>query len=248
MTVLVAIPYYRNAEYIDAAIESVLAQSYRVIVCLVGCDGDAVESVPIGPQGGPAVRVVTFPTNEGAPLTQQAMLLGSPFEWYAPMGADDWLDPEYIERLLSLGTKANASGEIWHNDTEQSLVHDRTHTEFGVFDADLLRSVGGYGIDRRCGQDTLLYEDILPHVCPVTYLDVPNYHKRLHPGSLTADPATGYGSAYRAEVVTHNHEVRAYCESFGWDPVMIRTYRDRLAASFSDVLGARVAMVREALA
>jgi glycosyltransferase involved in cell wall biosynthesis len=248
MTVLVAIPYYRNAEYIGQAVASALNQSYADMRILVACDGEPLEDSEDWVAMAPFVRTVTFPTNEGAPLTQQAMLLGSPFEWYAPMGADDWLDPEYIERLLSLGTKANASGEIWHNDTEQSLVHDRAHTEFGVFDADLLRSVGGYGIDRRCGQDTLLYEDILPHVYPVTYLDVPNYHKRLHPGSLTADPATGYGSAYRAEVVTHNHEVRAYCESFGWDPVMIRTYRDRLAASLLDVLGARVAMVREALA
>ena len=251
MTVLVAIPYYRDPEYIADAVTSVLRQTYQDLVCLVACDGempDAAKGQPF--EAGDRLRVVWFPDNRGAPFTQQAMLYGSHHEWYAPMGADDWLDPEYIERLLSLGTSANASGEIWHNDYEQSLVHDRAHTEFGVFNADLLRSVGGYGIDRRCGQDTLLFEDILPHVSPIAYLDEPHYHKRLHAGSLTASPETGYGSPYRTEVVAHNRDVATRCAyPLGWDPVMVRNYRASLVSPEDRaVLAERVELVKAALA
>jgi len=248
MTVLVAIPYFSAREYVKDAVDSVARQTYKDIVILIAGDGEEPppRSWPYLPDN---LRVVTFPDNRGAPFTQQAMLYGSHHEWYAPMGADDWLDPEYIERLLSLGTPANASGEIWHNDYEQSLVHDRAHTEFGVFNADLLRSVGGYGIDRRCGQDTLLFEDILPHVSPIAYLDEPRYHKRLHAGSLTASPETGYGSAYRTEVVAHNRDVATHCYPLGWDPVMVRNYRASLVSPEDRaVLAERVELVKAALA
>ena len=246
MTVLVAIPYYHAAEWIGDAVRSVLAQTHKDTVALVACDGD---TPPEGLGESPNLRVVVFPTNEGAPMTQQAMLLGSHHRWYAPMGADDWLEPEYLERLLSLGTSANASGELWHNDTGQSLVHDRAHTEFGVFDAGLLRSIGGYAVTMRCGQDTLLYEDILPHVARVSYLDAPLYHKRLHADSLTSSPTTGYASPYRASVVDHNREVRAKCEALGWDPTLISTYRDGiLSPERRAILTERVEMVKRALA
>lgn len=245
MTVLVAIPYYGMPEYIWQAVRSVLDQTQRDTIVLVAGDG---ETPPVRDAlGSKHLRIVTFPTNEGAPLTQQAMLFGSPYEWYAPMGADDWLDPEYIERLMSLGTKANASGEIWHNDYEQSLVHDRAHTEFGVFDTELLRSIGGYG-GWRCGQDTLLYEDILPNVSPVAYLDEPHYHKRLHAGSLTSSPETGYASPYRTRMVEHNHAVRARCAEMGWDVERIKLFRDSLLDERQrSVLAERIEMVRAAL-
>lgn len=247
MTVLVAIPYYHDGEWIKDAVDSVARQSYGDVVILVAGDGEEPppRSWPYLPEN---LRTVTFPTNEGVGLTLQAMLLGSRHEWFAPMGADDWIDPEYLERLLSLGGPANASGEIWHNDFEQSLVHDRAHTEFGVFNADLLRSVGGYGV-KRCGQDTLLYEDILPHFTSVRYLDEPHYHKRLHAGSLTSSPETGYGSEYRTNVVWHNKDVTLRCAQMGWDPVMTRTFRDSLVPeNLRPVLAERVELVKAALA
>ena len=106
MTVLVAIPYWTTAApYIDEAVASALAQTERDLVVMVA--GDGVE--PPVTVRDPRLVVVSFPTNEGAPATQQAMLLASPFEWYAPMGADDRLDPDYLEGLLAGSGKARSS-------------------------------------------------------------------------------------------------------------------------------------------
>ena len=82
MTIMVAIPYFSTAEaFIDEAVASVVGQRHDDLICLVA--GDGVE--PPVTLRDPRVRVVTFPTNEGTPATQQAMLLASPFDWYAPM-------------------------------------------------------------------------------------------------------------------------------------------------------------------
>jgi len=245
MTVLVAIPYYRTADYIGVAVEHILRQTYADLVCLVASDGDSKPRLPSDDR----LAVVVFDTNEGAPLTQQAMLLGSPFEWYAPHGSDDWVDPEYLSRLLALGGKANGSAALWeHQGAGEYIVRDFVHAEFGVFQADLLRSVGGYGIDRRCGQDTLLYTDILPHVEPMMWLHEPLYHKRMRADSLTHSPATGMGSAYRDEVVLHNRAVAAACAATDWTPEAIRAAREAFIPDhLRTVLDSRVDLVTKAL-
>lgn len=247
MTVLVAIPYYRCADLIEEAVRSVLAQTYRDLVCIVGGDG---EAPPVHLRDGRLV-VVPFPTNRGAPFTQQAMLHGSPFAWYAPHGADDWTEPDYLERLMALDSPANGTDTLWiHRGKRPPYVyHSQSYAEFGVYSTALLRSVGGYGIDRRCGQDTLLYQQLLPNVQPVVFSSEPRYHKRMRHDSLTHSPRTGHGSAYRREVVAHNRRVAAHCDRLGYrDLARIRTYRASLAGrAFLAELEDRVALVAAAL-
>lgn len=248
MTVLVGIPFGPGCEhFLEEAVDSVLHQSYRDLICLVAGDGAIPPPVTVRDE---RLRVVSFPTNEGAPMTQQAMLLGSPFGWYAAHGADDWTEPDYLERLLALGSVANASAALWHFDeSSEWLVRDRAHVEFGVFDADLLRSVGGYGVQRRCGQDTLLYENILPNVQPIAWSAEPRYHKRIREGSLTHDPATGFGSQYRTETVWFNTDVAQHCAVIGWhDRESIRRFRDAIVPmSLRPILEERVEMVKAVL-
>ena len=250
MTVLVAIPYWTTAApYIDEAVASALAQTERDLVVMVA--GDGVE--PPVTVRDPRLVVVSFPTNEGAPATQQAMLLASPFEWYAPMGADDRLDPDYLEGLLAGSGKARSSWRLYHFDDEREWVKEDfagnpAHTEFGIFDTDTLRSVGGYGVERRCGQDTLLYLGLLPHVTPIDRMPGPRYHKRLHGASLTHDEATGHGSAYRTEVITHNDAVMTTLVNWGFgDLARIRAFREWLARDQADMMLERERLVRMAL-
>lgn len=247
MTILVSVPYFRAGPFIDEAVRNVLAQTYRDLVCLVAGDGE-VPPVTIRDD---RLVVMAFPTNEGAPHTQQAMLMGSPFGWYAAHGADDWTDPEYLERLMALGTEANASRALWlHHETGvERRENDPAYVEFGVFSADLLRAVGGYGVEKRCGMDTLLYEDILPRVAPIAWCDEPAYHKRMRADSLTHAPDTGFGTPYRNGVVAHNAEVRERCAQIGWaDAPAIRAYRASLVPrELRGVLDDRTAAVQAAL-
>ena len=249
MTVLVAIPYFRCEPYIDEAVGHVLAQTYTDLVCLVAGDGE----VPVTKHRDDRLVLCAWHVNRGAPFTQQAMLLGSPFAWYAPHGADDWADPEYLERLMLRGAPAVGSRSLWFHYDDGTTVrrdNDPAYVEFGVFSRDLLRSVGGYGVDRVCGQDTLLFEQLVPHLVPMAWSDEPGYHKRMRDGSLTHNPDTGFGSAYRQEVVWHNAEVAAMCARIGFDDVAtIRTYRETLVPiGLRDELQDRADDVARALA
>lgn len=251
MTTLIAIPYWTTAApYIDEAVASALAQTERDLVVMVA--GDGVE--PPLTVRDPRLVSVAFPTNEGAPATQQAMLQASPFRWYAPMGADDRIAPEYIASLLALGARANATHVLWHfNEHETWRVHDSdgnpAHTEFGVFDTELLRSLGGYGADRRVGQDTLLYLQLLPHVTPISWLEQPLYFKRIHEASLTHAPETTFGSPIRNEVFEHNAVVADTIARWGFgDLARVRQFREwLLGPAMREVMEQRVAMVRDAL-
>lgn len=223
--ILVAMPYWRAADYIHEAVTSIMAQTYRDFVCLVAGDGDT----PYVNVRDNRLRIIDFPTNEGAPMTQQAMLLGSPHEWYAPFGADDWADPDYLAKLMALDGDARGSRVVWlHRDNGVGArLASTAWVEFGVFRAGLLRSVGGYGVDRRCGQDTLLYENVLPLVAEVAWQTSPAYHKRLHAGSLTQSKETGFHSPYRNEVIHHNRKVAERCGNLR-NAERIREYRDTL--------------------
>ena len=247
MTVLVAIPYWRASEYIEQAVDGVLAQSHSDLVCLVCGDGEE----PKVRRADSRLVVLTFPTNLGAPATQQAMLLGSPFSHYAAHGADDWTDPKYLAGLIDRSAVATGSRALWHEypDAHQLVTGDRAYVEFGCFSTDLLRMVGGYGLDRCCGQDTLLYADLLPHFAEIAWSDEPLYHKRIRAGSLTTNPGTGFGSAYRSEVFVHNRDVSSHCASLQWDANRVRAYRETLVpASLREPMAERVEMVRSALA
>jgi hypothetical protein len=228
VTVLVAIPSFGvPGALVDAAVRHALAQRHADVVVLVAGDGQAP---PVTVRDDRLV-VGTFPVHRGAPFTQQAMLLGSPFEWYAPHGADDWTAPAHLSRLLSLKADAAGSSVIWFHQPPAAprlLRSPRTWIEFGVFRTELLRSVGGYAAHEPCGQDSVL-TSILLGSSGVALSRVPTYHKRFRADSLTHDPATRQGSPVRLGVRARNRSVLERCAAIGWrDRDGIRAYRDGL--------------------
>lgn len=247
MTVLVAIPYYQCADYIEQAVQSVLAQTHTDLVCLVVGDGDTPPEIA---SNDSRLRVVSFTDNYGAPFTQQSMLLASPYEKFAPMGADDWLEPDHLASLPArFGQSRISSLWVHDRDGKQKKVKDRAYAEIGVFNTELLRSVGGYDITQRCGQDTLLYDDILLSFTTAAYSTNPTYHRRMRAGSLTDHPETNFKSAYRKSVFAHNARVKARCQSLGWKNLdRIRKYRDGLVpVPLRTALRQRVEVIQEVL-
>lgn len=248
MTVLIAIPHYGVPEVLlTRAVKRALRQTHSDTVVLVAGDG---QQPPLNIRH-PRLVVGTFPTNRGAPCTQQAMLLGSPFRWYAPHGADDFTDPDHVSRLLATRSRAAGSSRVWWHEPRkppQVLRSRRTWIEFGLFDTALLRSVGGYGAQEPCGQDSLL-SLILLQTSGVRLTTHPTYHKVYRAESLTHDPRTRQGSPIREGVKARNRTVIAECERLGWAPAAIRGYREGLVPP--DVraeLEDRVAMVQRWLA
>src|SRR5690606_31554561 len=145
-----AIPYRGvPADMLERAVRHALAQTHTDHVVLVVGDG---ERPPLGIRHDRLV-VGTFPRHRGAPFTQQAMLLGSPFDLYAPHGADDYTEPEHLASLLALRWRAAGSSSIWwHGEDGKAVVlhSPRTWIEFGVFRTDTLRAIGGFKAARPC--------------------------------------------------------------------------------------------------
>jgi hypothetical protein len=246
MTVLVAIPYWGvPGPLIDKAVRHALAQTFQDTVVLVAGDG---QRPPVTVRHDRLV-VGTFPTNMGAPATQQAMILGSPFAWYAPHGADDWTEPGHIASLVALRrpTAAVGSGSIWYDipgRTPQLFRSARTYIEFGMFDTRLLRSIGGYNAAEPCGQDSVLIS-VLVNTAGVRLTARPTYHKLHRDDSLTHHPDTRGGSPLRTGVRLRNREALAHCAAIGWrNRAAIRAYRESLVpAAIQTQLEDRAALV-----
>lgn len=228
MTVLIAIPVGPGIPpgLLDKAVRHALAQTYSNTVVLAA--GDGVK--PAISFTHERLVVGAFPVNRGAPFVQQAMLLGSPFPWYAPHGADDWIEPNHVASLLALKFPVAGSGVIYyHEGTRVRVIRSsRTYIEFGVLDAALLRSVGGYNAAEPCGQDSVLIS-VLLGTAGRRLTTKPTYHKLHRADSLTHHPDTRGGSPLRTGVRERNRVVLNECQRIGWrDRGAIRTYRESL--------------------
>jgi hypothetical protein len=243
MTVLIAIPVGPGIppELLDKAVRHALAQTAEVVVLAAG---DGVK--PAISFTNERLVVGTFPRNMGAPATQQAMILGSPFQWYAPHGADDWVEPNHVASLLALGGRVNGSGAIWYHEGRITRVYRsrRTYIEFGVLFTQLLRDLGGYNAAEPCGQDSVLIS-VLASAGPVRLSASPTYHKLHRENSLTHHPDTRGGSPLRTGVRLRNRAALAELERIGWrNHAAIKAYRDSLVpAALRAELDDRAALV-----
>jgi len=214
MTTLIAIPVGPNitADLLDRAIVHALAQTAEVVVLAVG-DGC---KPPVSIRHDRLV-VGQFAEHHWAPFVQQAMILGNPFPWYAPHGADDWIEPNHVASLLALRSPVNGSGSIlYHEGRKVTMMRSpRTYIEFGVLDTALLRSIGGYNAAEPCGQDSVLIS-VLVRTSRFALSRRPTYHKQHRGDSLTHHPETRGGSPLRTGVRLRNRAALGEMERIGW--------------------------------
>ena len=243
MTVLVSMPYYQCAEWVEKAVRSVLAQSERDLCVSVIADGD---DPPLGGIRDSRLVVYRLPKNRGAYFAQAVALGANPHEWYAPVATDDWVDPDHIEKLAEYGTDV-ATGAVWfHLDGRRTKIMRKLY-EVGMYRTARMRSVGGYNPAERLGQDSLTLK-VMRLVAPMPSTTVPTYHRYSRIGSLCTDPATKKGSPARTAMRERNRAIVAKCEQLG-TAEGIRAYRESIIPpSIRDELGEHVERLREHLA
>lgn len=247
MTVLVAVPYFGVPDLINRCVRSILNQTERDIAVVVIGDG---QKPPVTVRDG-RLDVYNLPENRGPYFAQQVALTANPFGWYAPVGADDWIEPDHLERLRAVGGEAVITGAVWFHDRAGNVrVHEAGY-EVGLFATSRLRGIGGHNPAERIGQDTLLIR-LLRETGDLRATHHPTYHRVKRPGSLMTDAATGLGSPARNLMRARNRDVfresvrlrkperiRAYRESLV--PVAIRDEVAEHAARLSARLGMEVA-------
>lgn len=223
MTVTVAVPYYGCPDLVGRAVRSILDQTYRDIHVVVIGDG---EEPPLEGITDSRLDVFTMPVNRGAYFALQVALLGVGHRWFAPFGADDYADPDHLERLVALyrSSKVDAviTGAVFNN---AGQVHTGPY-EVGLFRRRRMLRIGGYNPAERVGQDTLMLR-LLKLTGPVVATNHPTYHRVRRPDSLTTAPDTALGSPYRNAVKSRNRSVFASCEGLR-EIGLIRAYRQSI--------------------
>lgn len=207
MTTLVTVPYWGCPDLVERAVASILAQTIRDIAVLVIGDG---QEPPLAGIRDSRLEVYTLPENHGPYFAQQVALTASPFAWYAPHAADDWSEPDHLERLFSVGGTAVLTGAVWfHNRQGYASIHHATY-EVGLFATERLRAVGGHNPAERMGQDTLMIR-LLRATGPTDATHHPTYHRIKRPGSLMTSPDTAPGSPARNQMRARNRAILAEC-------------------------------------
>lgn len=226
MTTLVMIPYFGCPDLIDRCVHSILAQTVEDIALLVIGDG---EVPPITVRDS-RLEVYVTRDNHGPYYAQQIALLANPFDWYAPVGADDWIEPDHLERLSAMGGDAVMTGAVWfHNLSGGTSVHEGNY-EVGLFATERLRRVGGHNPQERIGQDSLMLR-LLRMTGDLRASSHPTYHRIKRADSLMTSPLTGKGTPMRNDMRRRNREVVAECERLRTADA-IKRYREGLVPSW----------------
>jgi glycosyltransferase involved in cell wall biosynthesis len=100
--ITVAMPAFNSADYIGQAVDSVLAQTWTDFELLLVDDGSSDDTLSIMQQykTDSRVRVVILPHNRGRPHARGQCLEHARGEYIAMLDADDWCEPDRLERQL----------------------------------------------------------------------------------------------------------------------------------------------------
>lgn len=110
-TVSVIMPVYNGAQWLAAAVESVLAQTLSNIEVLIVDDGSVDDTVLIAQQFASRdarVRLLRQAGNRGQAAARNLALGHARGAWIAPVDADDEIFPDRLRRLVEAGESEQA--------------------------------------------------------------------------------------------------------------------------------------------
>lgn len=105
-------PAYNAARYIEKAILSLQRQSHEDWQLIVADDAstdNTTEIVERFAARDSRIKLLTSNENSGSAYTpRKRAILAAETKWVMTLDADDWIDPQYIERLIERQHSANA--------------------------------------------------------------------------------------------------------------------------------------------
>ena len=93
------IPTYNYGRYLSRAVDSVLGQTHAPIECIVVDDGSTDDTLSVLARYRDRIRVITQ-LNSGAPAAKNTGIRTATGDFIALLDADDWWEPQKIERQL----------------------------------------------------------------------------------------------------------------------------------------------------
>lgn len=128
--VAIVITCYNYGAYLAEAIESALAQTHPCDVIVVN-DGSTDNTSEIMKRY-PIIAVEQ--TNKGAPAAMNAGIEAADTEWILPLAADDTIEPEMVEKCLSVNADIIGVGTRYFGDSNGtfSFMPQPTYSDFRV--------------------------------------------------------------------------------------------------------------------
>ena len=181
MKITIAIPAYKQDEFLPEAIESALAQSYKDIEIIVVNDGspDNTQTVAEGYLPLSSKLKVINQVNKGLASARNTAIMNMSGDYFLPLDSDDILMENCVERIVEVIEKTNADVVgpsircfgLGHNDT--ILMPNPTFDDFkmgnrlaycSAIKKEVLLECGGYSprMDTLGGwEDLHLWYDLM---------------------------------------------------------------------------------------
>lgn len=201
--VSVVIPYYLHEEYLEAAVLSVLAQTYTnvevVVVFDPGKSSPPEQVLKNVPQD--RLRIITQTEKSSAPNARNVGVKGSSGELILPMDADDLLAPTYLEKTVGLMLSDQSISGVYtavQMFGDRDEVYDPEWSVQGIvtgtggalicmlYRRTMFDAVGGYNPRWRVGDDSEFFMKACRQGFKIVRLQEPLYLYRRHPASTTA--------------------------------------------------------------
>lgn len=210
----VTMPTFRTPpELLDRAVDSVLNSRDVDLHLIVLVDGDPKTRVA---RWNSRVTVFKLPDNRGRYFADAVGIAAAsrvPGALWAPLDADDWVEPEHYARLAERIETGAVCSTYWRQNAQRVPRIQQPHIQrlrsappsfahlfhwcSGMYSLDRVEAAGGIHPGFRVGFDTL-FALMLVLTGPVNHVRTPGYHwHRRQSGSLTTSPATGFGSPQR---------------------------------------------------
>lgn len=98
--VSVVIPAYNYARFLPQAIDSILAQDYPLVECIVVDDGSKDDTRAVVAAYGTKVRYI-YQTNAGLPAARNTGIRAAQHPFIALLDADDWFAPTMLSEVMA---------------------------------------------------------------------------------------------------------------------------------------------------
>lgn len=219
LCVTISLPCHGFSGGLRRAVDSILSQTYPHFTLVVINDGGDSLVELLSDIHDPRLTYFDLPENRGRYFADAVVLNATTNPYLMIQDADDWSEPQRLERLLRTIRAAHAGAAVSatrcfrglqtdgksniesypHPDMPlpDTFKHRANHQ--GLFRVDALKSVGGNYGGFRIGYDTLLL-NLLLMTTGVSYVNDVLYNRHYHAKSLTQSPETGLNSGIRKHV------------------------------------------------
>lgn len=239
--VSVVIPCYNAGEYLEEAVQSALAQTYRDVEVIVVDDGstDARTKEILDGANWPNTTIIRQ-ANGGPSAARNRAISAASGEFILPLDADDRISPAYIEKAVAVmqarpevgivyckAHKFGVEKGAWQLPayTLNELVIDNVIFCTSLYRKEDWSRVGGYNESLRHGMEDYEFWIKLVHLgCAVHQIDEPLFFYRIQQNSRT----TGFMANNRKVVSTYADIFRANKDFFADNAEILFEHRFQL--------------------